>query len=112
MPDHKKDKFHPKKIAHMFLAYTADSIKGYVRGLFPRTMIYHHTNIESRKMITISRRWLGTDIKEEELYELNEFNPETARFYKRNLPRIQKGIYKYEEEYGEIIVDKTENNRI
>lgn len=101
-----------KKFISMFLRYTNDSIKGYVRGLFPRTMVYHTTNIESRKVINITRRWMGTDIKESETYKLNEFNPETARFYKRNLPRIQEGIRKYEEEYGEIIVDKTENNHI
>lgn len=101
-----------KKYLGMFLSYTYDCVKGYVMGLIPRTQVIYFTNLRCRRMISISRRWLGKDIKESEQYELNEINPELVRLQKKNLPRIQEVIQEYEEEHGEIIVDKTEMNHI
>ena len=111
MANHERDRRSVKKVVHMFLHFTLDSLRGYVRGLFPKTWVITHTSIESRNILTVSKKWLGTELKQEQ-YELAQFNPETARFYKENLPRIQKGIREYEERYGEIIVDKTGSNRI
>lgn len=95
------------KYITMFLNYTWDSFREYIMGLFPRTQIIYFTNPRCRKMISISKKWMGTEIRESKEYELNEIDPNRIRLEKENLPRITKIIQEYEEENGVITVDKT-----
>ncbi len=77
-----------RKLAGMFLAYTADSVKGYVMGLFPRTEVHFLTNRECRKVINISRVWMGEAVGRNDVYELKEIDAERIRLEKEHLPRM------------------------
>ena len=98
-------------IIKTFISYTKDSLKTYFRGLFPQTRIIHFTNPRCHKVINISKEWMGKEVQENVSYELKEIDPKRILLEKENLPLIQKVIQDYEEENGEVIVDKTVMSR-
>lgn len=100
-----------KKYASMFIHFTYDCALGYARGLIPRIQIIHYTNPLCRRMISISKMWMGKDIKDVETYELNEFDPKMVHWQKENIPRIQESIREYEE-IQKATAGKTGKNRI
>lgn len=100
-----------KRYILMMIHNTYDCVRTYVRDLIPRTEITHYTNPQCRRMISISKMWMGMEIKDLGTYELNEFDPEMVRWQKENIPRIQKNIHEYEE-IQKATADKTEQNHI
>lgn len=95
----------------MFLKYTYNFIRGYFTGLIPRTRIVFFTNPLCRRMVSITKEWMGETI-EGGSYELNKFDSDMIDWQKNNIPRIQKNIAEYEEHLEKVIADKTQNDRI